>query len=54
MLTVVEGRLINEENPYVKMEPYVVLQVDAQTYRTDPQRQGGANPKWHKEFKIAI
>lgn len=53
-LTVVEAELKRDTETFSKMDPYAVLTVKGQKYRTKTLDGAGKKPKWNQSFDIYV
>ena len=53
-LTVVEAELKRDTETFSKMDPYAVLTVKSQKYRTKTLDGAGKKPKWNQSFDIYV
>ena len=53
-LTVVEAKLIRDTETFGKMDPYCVLNLRGQKYKTNVLDGAGKNPKWNQTFDIVV
>ncbi len=52
IIKVKEGRLLRDTEVFGKMDPYCLLEIRGQRFKTKVHESGGKNPHWTDEFEL--
>jgi len=50
----VEGNLIKDTEFWGNMDPFIVLEVGNEKFKTTTVQEGGKNPVWQEKFDIPL
>jgi hypothetical protein len=53
-ITVLEGRDLHPEDPFGKMDPYCIVEIGSQKFKTKTHNRGGTKPKWGDQLVFSI
>eukprot|EP00004_Rigifila_ramosa_P004017 TRINITY_DN143_c0_g1_i8.p1 TRINITY_DN143_c0_g1~~TRINITY_DN143_c0_g1_i8.p1 ORF type:complete len:295 (-),score=52.98 TRINITY_DN143_c0_g1_i8:298-1140(-) len=53
-IQIVEGRNLRDKDLFGKMDPYVIVQLGNQKFRTKTHKNGGKSPSWNETFNFNV